>query len=134
MSRLLGIALLILGIYFLGQNIMFTTQYSRYFWRDVPAGDPRFSNYGWCHKPSVFLQRDRQFGLGFTGCWCRFGLFEWRRYFKTNQPVELQSCLCCLGGGVSADNAGETQVLGLIEETSLGNFPKIVRERDRSHK
>lgn len=37
MSRLLGIALLILGIYFLGQNIIFTTQYSRYFWRDIPA-------------------------------------------------------------------------------------------------
>jgi len=28
MSRLLGIALLILGIYFLGQNIIFTTHYS----------------------------------------------------------------------------------------------------------
>ena len=38
MSRLLGIALLILGIYFLGQNIIFATRYSPYFWRDVPAG------------------------------------------------------------------------------------------------
>ncbi len=38
MTRLLGIALLVLGIYFLGQNIIFATQYSPYFWRDVPAG------------------------------------------------------------------------------------------------
>ncbi|MBW4609505.1 MAG: hypothetical protein KME22_20445 [Hassallia sp. WJT32-NPBG1] len=38
MSRLLGIALLVLGIYFLGQNIIFTTHYSPYFWRDIPAG------------------------------------------------------------------------------------------------
>jgi hypothetical protein len=37
MSRLLGIALLIIGIYFLGQNIIFTTHYSPYFWRDIPA-------------------------------------------------------------------------------------------------
>ncbi len=38
MSRLLGIALLILGIYFLGQNIIFATHYSPYFWREIPAG------------------------------------------------------------------------------------------------
>ena len=38
MSKLLGIALLVLGIYFLGQNIIFTTQYSPYFWREIPAG------------------------------------------------------------------------------------------------
>ena len=37
MSRLLGIALLISGIYFLGQNIIFATGYSPYFWRDIPA-------------------------------------------------------------------------------------------------
>lgn len=37
MSRLLGIALLILGIYFLGQNIIFATHYSPYLWRDIPA-------------------------------------------------------------------------------------------------
>lgn len=38
MSKILGIALLLVGIYFLGQNIIFTTQYSPYFWRDIPAG------------------------------------------------------------------------------------------------
>lgn len=37
MSRLLGIALVLLGLYFLGQNIIFATQYSPYFWRDIPA-------------------------------------------------------------------------------------------------
>lgn len=37
MSRLLGIALLILGIYFLGQNIIFATHYYPYSWREIPA-------------------------------------------------------------------------------------------------
>jgi uncharacterized membrane protein HdeD (DUF308 family) len=37
MARLLGILLLVVGIYFLGQNIIFTTHYSPYFWRDIPA-------------------------------------------------------------------------------------------------
>jgi hypothetical protein len=37
MAKLLGILLLVVGIYFLGQNIIFTTHYSRYIWRDIPA-------------------------------------------------------------------------------------------------
>jgi uncharacterized membrane protein HdeD (DUF308 family) len=37
MSKLLGAALIILGIYFLGQNIIFATTFSPYFWRDIPA-------------------------------------------------------------------------------------------------
>jgi len=38
MTRLLGIALIILGIYLLGQNIVFVTHSSPYIWRDIPAG------------------------------------------------------------------------------------------------
>ncbi len=37
LTKIIGLFLLIAGIYFLGQNIIFTTHYSRYFWRDVPA-------------------------------------------------------------------------------------------------
>ncbi len=37
MAKLLGILLLVVGIYFLGQNIIFTTHYSPYIWRDIPA-------------------------------------------------------------------------------------------------
>lgn len=37
MSKILGIALLLAGIYFLGQNIIFTTYYSPYFWRGIPS-------------------------------------------------------------------------------------------------
>lgn len=37
MARLLGILLLLIGIYFLGQNIIFASHYSPYFWRDIPA-------------------------------------------------------------------------------------------------
>ncbi len=37
MSQLFGIGLLLAGMYFLGQNIMFSTYYSPYFWRNLPA-------------------------------------------------------------------------------------------------
>ena len=41
MSKLLGIALFIIGIYFLGQDIIFASHYYPYawpyFWRDIPA-------------------------------------------------------------------------------------------------
>lgn len=37
MSKFLGIILILVGIYFLGQNIFFSTYYSRYFWRNLPA-------------------------------------------------------------------------------------------------
>ncbi|MBW4582932.1 MAG: hypothetical protein KME42_25475 [Tildeniella nuda ZEHNDER 1965/U140] len=37
MSQLFGLLLLLAGIYFLGQNIIFSTYYSPYFWRNLPA-------------------------------------------------------------------------------------------------
>lgn len=37
MQKLLGILFLVAGIYFLGQNIMFSTYYSPFFWRNLPA-------------------------------------------------------------------------------------------------
>ena len=37
MTRLLGLILLLAGLYFLGQNIMFSTYYSPFFWRNLPA-------------------------------------------------------------------------------------------------
>jgi hypothetical protein len=38
LTKLIGLALLLVGIYFLGQNIIFTTHTSPYWWRDIPAG------------------------------------------------------------------------------------------------
>ncbi|NEP15034.1 MAG: hypothetical protein F6K14_33650 [Symploca sp. SIO2C1] len=35
--KLVGLALVFVGIYFLGQNIFFTTQISPYWWRDISA-------------------------------------------------------------------------------------------------
>ncbi len=35
--KLLGLALVIAGVYFLGKNIFFTTQTSYYWWRNLPA-------------------------------------------------------------------------------------------------
>jgi hypothetical protein len=35
--KLVGLVLLLVGIYFLGQNIVFTTQVSPYWWRDISA-------------------------------------------------------------------------------------------------
>ncbi len=37
LSKLIGIGLVILGIYFLSKNIYFTTTITRYWWRDIPA-------------------------------------------------------------------------------------------------
>ena len=37
MSKLLGILLVLAGLYFLGKDIMFSTYYSPYFWRSLPA-------------------------------------------------------------------------------------------------
>ena len=37
MSRIFGIALLLLGIYFLGQDIIFASHYYPYGWRNIPA-------------------------------------------------------------------------------------------------
>lgn len=36
-TKLFGVVLVIVGIFFLGQNIIFTTQTSAYWWRDIPA-------------------------------------------------------------------------------------------------
>lgn len=35
LGKLLGLILLLVGIYFLGQNILFTTQTAPYWWRDI---------------------------------------------------------------------------------------------------
>lgn len=37
MQKLLGILFLLAGIYFLGRNIIFSTYYSPFFWRNLPA-------------------------------------------------------------------------------------------------
>ncbi len=37
MPKLLGILLFVIGVYFLGQNIIIATTYSPYWWRDIPA-------------------------------------------------------------------------------------------------
>ncbi|MEP0914559.1 hypothetical protein NDI45_27020 [Leptolyngbya sp. GB1-A1] len=36
-GKLLGLLLVLIGIYFLGQNIIFTTQIAFYWWRDISA-------------------------------------------------------------------------------------------------
>lgn len=36
-AKLIGLCLLIAGIYLLGQNIILATHYSPYLWRDIPA-------------------------------------------------------------------------------------------------
>lgn len=35
--KLIGLILLLIGLYFLGQNIIFTTQVSPYWWRDISS-------------------------------------------------------------------------------------------------
>ena len=37
LTKVIGLALMLVGIYFLGQNIIFTTHTVHYWWRDIPA-------------------------------------------------------------------------------------------------
>lgn len=37
LKKLIGLALILVGVYFLGQNIIFTTQTAAYWWRDISA-------------------------------------------------------------------------------------------------
>jgi hypothetical protein len=37
LTKLVGLVLLIVGVYFVGQNIIFTTQVSRFWWSDISA-------------------------------------------------------------------------------------------------
>jgi len=37
-GKLIGLALVLIGIYFLGQNIIFTTKISPYWYQDISAG------------------------------------------------------------------------------------------------
>ena len=46
LTKLLGLALLVIGVYFLGQNIIFTTRISRYWWRDISAAGSVFALTG----------------------------------------------------------------------------------------
>jgi hypothetical protein len=45
-NQLLGLALILAGIYFLGQNIFFTTQFTRYWWSSIPAAGSVLSLIG----------------------------------------------------------------------------------------
>lgn len=63
LGKLVGLALVLAGIYFLGQNILFTTRISPYWWQDLSAsgsvlailagivtalyGDRSIRNAGW---------------------------------------------------------------------------------------
>lgn len=37
MRKIVGLLLFVVGIYFLGKNVMFSTYYSPFFWRNLPA-------------------------------------------------------------------------------------------------
>jgi drug/metabolite transporter (DMT)-like permease len=36
-NKVIGVILVLVGLYFLGQNIIFTTETSPYFWKDISA-------------------------------------------------------------------------------------------------
>ncbi len=85
MSRLLGIALLLLGIYFLGQNIIFATHYSPYVWRDIPAAGSVLAIMGGIISLLFFpRQTDGKLWLDIIGNWCCLSIFEWRCYLEAH--------------------------------------------------
>jgi len=62
MSQLFGIVLLLAGLYFLGQNIMFSTSYSPYFWRSLPAQGSVLAIMGGVISLLVFPRQTGKFG------------------------------------------------------------------------
>ncbi len=67
LTGLLGIAFVLVGLYFLGQNIIFTTQTSPYWWRDISAAGTVLSVTAGM-TCLLFLGRDGQsLGWGLIG-------------------------------------------------------------------
>lgn len=64
MSQLLGIVLLLTGLYFLGQNIVFSTYYSPYFWRNLPAQGSVLAIMGGVISLLFFRRQTGNFGWG----------------------------------------------------------------------
>jgi hypothetical protein len=62
MSQLLGLLLLLTGMYFLGQNIMLSTYYSPYFWRSLPAQGSVLAIMGGVISLLVFPRQTGKFG------------------------------------------------------------------------
>ncbi len=62
MQKLLGILFVIAGIYVLGQNIMFSTYYSPFFWRNLPAMGSVLAIMGGVVSLIVFPQQTGKFG------------------------------------------------------------------------
>lgn len=60
--KLLGLALVIGGVYFLGQNIIFTTQIARYWWRDISAAGSVLSIVGGIISLIFFGEQTRGWG------------------------------------------------------------------------
>ena len=115
MSRLLGIALLILGIYFLGQNIIFATRYSPYFWRDVPAGASVLAIMSGVISLLFFSRQTGNLGWVLLGIGVVLVFLSGGVILK---PTSLWSFFIAFAdesGWVSTNNAGKTQTLGLVE-------------------
>jgi hypothetical protein len=70
--KLVGLALLLVGVYFLGQNIIFTTQTAAYWWRDISAAGSVLAVTSGV-VALLFFNRSAG-GLGQLAC----GLFSWR--------------------------------------------------------
>ncbi len=60
--KLLGLALLLLGFYFLGQNIYFTTNVHPYWWRGIAADASVLFLTGGIVALFMFPRREKSFG------------------------------------------------------------------------
>lgn len=63
--RLIGLVLMLIGVYFLGQNIIFTTQ-TPYWWRDIPAAGSVVVTLSGI-LVLLFARRERDFGWILVG-------------------------------------------------------------------
>jgi hypothetical protein len=118
MSQLFGIVLLLAGLYFLGQNIMFSTSYSPYFWRSLPAQGSVLAIMGGVISLLVFPRQTGKFGwvlliFGVVLVFLSGGIFP-----EANEPLELLIAFTALIAGFKLLTEGRLRFLaGSTAET-----------------
>ncbi|MBD1860581.1 MULTISPECIES: hypothetical protein [Trichocoleus] len=99
LNKLIGLALVLVGVYFLGQNIIFTTRISPYWWRDIPAAGSVISIASGIGILVLGSRSIRQTGWLFVGLGILLVFMSGGVVLRPTSLWTLFLCLLCLGGG-----------------------------------
>ena len=99
LNKLIGLALVLVGIYFLGQNIIFTTQVSPYWWRDIPAAGSVIAIVSGIAMLVLGGRDIRQTGWLFVGLGILLVFLSGGVVLRPTSLWTLFLCFVCLLGG-----------------------------------